>query len=60
MKIDARFRMYFHSVYDTVLLLHKRIVDFHSDVVVESEKKWSLKLEIALNEERSALVAGRR
>ena len=55
MKIDSRFRLYYHSVYDAVRLLHKKIFDFSSEVIVESERKWSLKLEIALNEERDAL-----
>ena len=55
MKIDGRFRSYYHSVYDAVRLLHKRIFDFSSEVIVESERKWSSKLEIALEEERGAL-----
>ena len=42
MKIDSRFRLYYHSVYDAVRLLHKKIFDFSSEVIVESERKWSL------------------
>ena len=55
MKTDSRFRTYYHSVYDAVRLLHKRIFDVSSDVIVESERKWRSKLEIALDEERGAL-----
>ena len=49
MKKDSRFRLYYHGVYDAVRLLHKRIFDFPSDVVVASENKWKTKLEIALD-----------
>ena len=55
MKKDSRFRSYYHGVYDAVRLLYKRIFYISSVVVVESEKKWTTKLEIALDEERSAL-----
>ena len=55
MKIDSRFRTYYNSVYDAIRLLHKRIFDVSSDVIVESERIWRSKLEIALDEERGAL-----
>ena len=55
MKTDSRFRGYYHSVYDAVRLLHKRIFDEPSEVIEESEKHWSSKLEIALEEERCSL-----
>ena len=55
MKTDSRFRGYYHSVYDAVRLLHKRIFDEPSEVIEESEKHWSSKLEIALEEECGAL-----
>ena len=55
MKIDSRFRAYYHSVYDAVRLLHKRMFDVSSDVIMESERIWRSKLEIALDEERGAL-----
>ena len=55
MKKDSRFRSHYHGVYDAIRLLHKRVFDFSSDVVVASENKWKSKLEIALDEERSAL-----
>ena len=55
MKKDIRFRSYYHGVFDAVSLLNKRIFHFPSDVVVASENKWKTKLEIVLDEERSAL-----
>ena len=55
MKTDSRFRAYYHSVYDAVRLLHKRIFDVSSEVIVESERKWRSKLEIAQDEEHEAL-----
>ena len=55
MKTDSRFRAYYHSVYDAVRLLHKRIFGVPSEVIVESEKHWTSKLEVALDEEQGAL-----
>ena len=45
MKTDMRFRYYYNGLYDSLRLLHKRIFDSPSLVVIQAEKKWSPKLD---------------
>ena len=47
MKVDMYFQSYYLSLYDTLRLLNKRIFDFPLLVVIEAEKKWSLKLDMS-------------
>ena len=55
MKLDSRFRNYYQSVYDSLGVLYRRIFNKPSDVVIQSNKFWCSKIEIALDEERRAL-----
>ena len=55
MKTDARFRNYYLTVYDALRILHRRIFDEPSDIIVQSDEHWSSKLEVVLEEERRAL-----
>ena len=45
MQKDMCFRSYYHGIYDALRLLHKRIYNQESLIVVEAEKKWSSKLD---------------
>ena len=45
MQEDMPFRSYYHRIYDALRLLHKRIYNQVSLLVVEAEKKWSSKLD---------------
>ena len=45
MQKDASFRSYYHGNYDALRLLYKRIFGLISLVVIDAEKKWSLKLD---------------
>ena len=49
------FRNYYFGLYDALRLLHLRIFDWPGIVVSEVEKKWSLKIDNVLEEERTAL-----
>ena len=55
MKVDMYFQSYYLSLYDTLRLLNKRIFDFPLLVVIEAEKKWSLKLDHVLDKEHRTL-----
>ena len=55
MQEDMPFRSYYHRIYDALRLLHKRIYNQVSLLVVEAEKKWSSKLDQVLDQERGAL-----
>ena len=55
MKSDARFRNYYHSVYDALGVLYRRICNKPSDVVIQANRFWCSKIEVALDEERRAL-----
>ena len=55
MKSDARFRNYYHSVYDALGVLYRRICNKPSDVVIQANRFWCSKIEVALDEERHAL-----
>ena len=52
MKVDMRFRSYYHGLYDS---LHKRIFDNSSLAVIQYEKKWSTKIDGVFEEELGAL-----
>ena len=45
MERDMFFRSYYHGIYVALRLLHKRIFDHSSLVVLKAEKKWSSKLD---------------
>ena len=55
MKIDNLYRTYYHSLYDSLDLLYRRIFKKHSPIVIQWEKQWSSKIIHVLDEERGAL-----
>ena len=52
---ESSFRSYYHGNYDALRLFYKRNFDRESLVVIQAEKKWSLKLNRVLIEERGVL-----
>ena len=55
MILDLFFRNYYFGLYDSLRLLHQRIFDPPAIVISEVEKKWSLKIDNVLEEERKPL-----